>query len=139
MSPGDHSHGTSYPHMAPATTPTLLGTSFQSPGPHLVLSSPDAGQTVHPTMSGSLGAPGGWLRGSEPSLGPRGRDRAMAGGLGTQSQMRAASKTSSLDKGVPELLRWSHPGLRLQERPRTGLAPPLPRGTWTRPFDAQLR
>lgn len=41
--------------------------------------SSEAGQRVNPPMSGSLGAPGGWLRGSEGGLGPRGGGRAIAG------------------------------------------------------------
>lgn len=60
--------------------------SFKSPSSYLILSSPEVEQMVHPDVFSSLGAPGGWLKGSEGGVGPRRGGRAILGSLRTESQ-----------------------------------------------------
>ena len=66
--------------------PPFWDHSFKSPSPYLILSSPEAEQMVHPDAFSSLGAPGGWLKGSEGGVGPRHGGRAILGSLRTESQ-----------------------------------------------------
>ena len=70
----------------PFTAPPFWDLGFKCPSPYLILSFPDAGQMAYPAASSSLGAPGGWLKGSEVGLGSRGGGRAIFGSLGTESQ-----------------------------------------------------
>lgn len=120
MSPGDHSHSTSYPQSTPILSLPFWDPSFKSPSSYLILSSPDTGQFGQPTVSSSLGAPGGWLRGSELSLGPRGGGRAITGGLGTESGSPIRSPFSG--QRYPPRPRWNSP--RPAAGPEAGWAPP---------------